>query len=993
MPPPVYYGAAPPLRARSAPSTAAPTESTSDASLPSYFPAVGVGLAIFSSLLIGLSFVLQKRAMTAAQTRKSAKRTAAAVAAANAASPPAAACAHKAALAPTRILSSMQIMTSPLPLRDPTHSPTLADSSTAPILIQSAAGSAVGPRTADPERASLASSSSHSGSWAGSAALVHERARRSIPRLPLSRSHTAPIEPTTSLPMLPGKPGMILPPASPSAADSPNALLFPTTVPGAGALEVAVAPLKRKKRGPPYLYSPQWWVGTVLMLTGEVANLGAYGFSSAIVVAPLGALSVVISAVLSSFILLERMNLQGKLGCALALMGAVVLVLNAPQQNPSSDMTAFAAAYFSGAFITWNVLALMASMLLIFYVIPRTRTNALGYLLTCSLLGSLSVTEIQAVSTAVVNAAAGDSPHGPPWTSPLWWIVLGKATVELTTQLYYLNLALSKFSAVLVTPLYYACFTSATLTASFLLNPPWATLDARTALTCLIAFAVICSGVLLLQTSKITTSPEAAAATAAMMREAEGIEHLDVPAVEVHGSSSGDHCDVVDCKPGDVATVSTATAMPVWPMAPLVDVSKRSTDLVTRTPPDPASVPVPSLGRRPMGSGAAAPATAAVGGVLPPRAVSSGSTARGGASTPDRSGIISTGIIAGSGSSSQMGLAGLRGAPSTATLTDPPAPPPPAGDAMAPGSVTGSRRGTASHTTSATALRTAPVPAMPQPWLHTPGHLADLLPALLHALQSTIDEAGDDEEDDDDEDDARGSSSRSRLPPFVARSSSPDRRNGGPMAAAAAPGPTPPNGATLGAPATGFQPGHARRRSRAMSWPGPGMDPVVAAAMSAAAAAAAVASDSSAEPSSFFSDSRAGGAESATAAAVNNGHKPARNYLPPRDPAAAAVASARGRRLRSAVHFLQWVSNQIAGTVRAQQQQQQQHQQQLSEDGVGSAPSLSRAGSRGRLPPPPPPPQSQQQSVQPIATVGLDRPAATEVAPPQAAAAGPSHEK
>lgn len=43
-----------------------------------------------------------------------------------------------------------------------------------------------------------------------------------------------------------------------------------------------------------YLKSPVWWGGIVTLALGEVANFAAYAFAPAILVTPLGALSVLI---------------------------------------------------------------------------------------------------------------------------------------------------------------------------------------------------------------------------------------------------------------------------------------------------------------------------------------------------------------------------------------------------------------------------------------------------------------------------------------------------------------------------------------------------------------------------------------------------------------------------------------------------------------------------------------------------------------------------
>ncbi|GMF61235.1 unnamed protein product [[Candida] boidinii] len=47
-----------------------------------------------------------------------------------------------------------------------------------------------------------------------------------------------------------------------------------------------------------YLKNATWWCGTLTMVVGEVANFAAYTFAPPILVTPLGALSVIIGALL-----------------------------------------------------------------------------------------------------------------------------------------------------------------------------------------------------------------------------------------------------------------------------------------------------------------------------------------------------------------------------------------------------------------------------------------------------------------------------------------------------------------------------------------------------------------------------------------------------------------------------------------------------------------------------------------------------------------------
>lgn len=71
----------------------------------------------------------------------------------------------------------------------------------------------------------------------------------------------------------------------------------------------------------------------IIMVFGELANFAAYSYAPAVLVTPLGALSVLISSVLASLFLGERMGRDGVIGCALSLIGSVIIVLNSPEET------------------------------------------------------------------------------------------------------------------------------------------------------------------------------------------------------------------------------------------------------------------------------------------------------------------------------------------------------------------------------------------------------------------------------------------------------------------------------------------------------------------------------------------------------------------------------------------------------------------------------------------------------------------------------------
>lgn len=74
------------------------------------------------------------------------------------------------------------------------------------------------------------------------------------------------------------------------------------------------------------------------MVIGEIFNFAAYAFAPAILVTPLGALSVLIGAVLGAYFLDEQLGILGRIGCAICLVGSVIIVLHAPPDREVSSV-------------------------------------------------------------------------------------------------------------------------------------------------------------------------------------------------------------------------------------------------------------------------------------------------------------------------------------------------------------------------------------------------------------------------------------------------------------------------------------------------------------------------------------------------------------------------------------------------------------------------------------------------------------------------------
>ncbi|KAG5463536.1 MAG: magnesium transporter NIPA-domain-containing protein, partial [Olpidium bornovanus] len=127
------------------------------------------------------------------------------------------------------------------------------------------------------------------------------------------------------------------------------------------------------------------------------------------------------------------------------------------------------------------------------------RNNMLRYIGVCSLIGSLSIVATQGVGPAIV-VTVGD-PRNSQVRHWAFWAVLGVMTATLVVELAYLNRALGRFSAAIVTPVYYVTFTTATIVSTSIFAQGYSATPVAIA-SGVMGFFVICSGVYLLQVSR-----------------------------------------------------------------------------------------------------------------------------------------------------------------------------------------------------------------------------------------------------------------------------------------------------------------------------------------------------------------------------------------------------------------------------------------------------------------------------------------------------------
>lgn len=242
----------------------------------------------------------------------------------------------------------------------------------------------------------------------------------------------------------------------------------------------------------------------VTMIVGEIANFVAYIFAPAVLVTPLGALSIIVSAVLAHFLLKEKLRKMGIYGCVLCIVGSTLIVLHAPSEHSLSSVEEIWELATQPAFLLYTASAIAVVLVLVLYCEPRYgQTNIMVYIGICSIIGSLTVMSIKAIGIAIKLTLEGSSQVAHFQT----WVFAMVAITCIITQLNYLNKALDTFNTAVVSPIYYALFTSFTILASAIMFKDWSGQSASSIVSVLCGFITVLSGTMVLHSTREPDPP------------------------------------------------------------------------------------------------------------------------------------------------------------------------------------------------------------------------------------------------------------------------------------------------------------------------------------------------------------------------------------------------------------------------------------------------------------------------------------------------------
>ncbi|XP_070836066.1 NIPA-like protein 3 [Chaetodon trifascialis] len=158
-----------------------------------------------------------------------------------------------------------------------------------------------------------------------------------------------------------------------------------------------------------------WWCGFVFTCLGEAANFVSYAFAPLALVAPLNAVSVLTSSILSLIFLREKTKLKdfakryglSFLGCILTMGGTYLFVAFGPNSHEKLKAENIVMHIVGWPVLLYLLLEIITFCLLLYFYKQRRANYLVVILLLVALLGSITVITVKAVSGMLVLTIEG----------------------------------------------------------------------------------------------------------------------------------------------------------------------------------------------------------------------------------------------------------------------------------------------------------------------------------------------------------------------------------------------------------------------------------------------------------------------------------------------------------------------------------------------------------------------------------------------------------
>ncbi|XP_060631632.2 NIPA-like protein 2 [Anolis sagrei] len=219
--------------------------------------------------------------------------------------------------------------------------------------------------------------------------------------------------------------------------------------------------LKCQATPKPCYRSKLWWSGMVLMGIGETGNFAAYGFAPVMVIAPLGSMAVVGSAVISVLYLKEHIKSEGILGGTVTIAGAFLLVAFAPLVTQEPNAIKIQTDLVSWEFLIYAIIGIIAFCVLLYFYKRREIKHIVILLTMVALLASMTIISVKAVAAMITLSVEGNM----QLTYLIFYLMLILMVVTCVFQMKFLDQAMKLYDAGEVILINYMFFTISAILA------------------------------------------------------------------------------------------------------------------------------------------------------------------------------------------------------------------------------------------------------------------------------------------------------------------------------------------------------------------------------------------------------------------------------------------------------------------------------------------------------------------------------------------------
>ncbi|RGB27308.1 magnesium transporter NIPA-domain-containing protein [Rhizophagus diaphanus] len=220
-----------------------------------------------------------------------------------------------------------------------------------------------------------------------------------------------------------------------------------------------------------YLRSKAWWAGIFLMIIGELGNFMAYAFAPASVVAPLGTVALISNVILAPIMLKERFRKQDLMGIFIAIIGAVVVVVNSKSDEVKLTPEAIWTAIKETQFIIYLITTVTLAIFLMYLSDKIGHKTCFVDLSLVAIFGGYTVLATKSLSSMLTMKFVA------MFTYSITYLILIVLMGTAVLQIRFLNKALKQFDSTEVIPIQFVLFTISAIIGSAVLYNDFADMN------------------------------------------------------------------------------------------------------------------------------------------------------------------------------------------------------------------------------------------------------------------------------------------------------------------------------------------------------------------------------------------------------------------------------------------------------------------------------------------------------------------------------------